>query len=213
MLTSLHPLCKAYLSHATITEINDNDKLGQTYPSPQGHTLKMTHYSGSKPLTRVQTQALQNAGILKALQHHGNEIIEINAGGKVYAVRYHILADTDSVYFKNLFTIAPNGQVHINPKYYVPDSSGRLFVDRDGKLFGLVLQFLRDGHHAVLPKDEAVLRSLRREAEYFGLVSFIAFIDNELQKLKSTVSETQQLIYAIQNLTQQLSGVAVNNGL
>ena len=44
------------------------------------------------------------------------------------------------------------------------------FIDRDGRHFHDVLNFLRDGREKwVRPTDETVLRELLNEAEYYGL--------------------------------------------
>jgi hypothetical protein len=47
-----------------------------------------------------------------------------------------------------------------------PDQDGCLFIDRDGALFGFILDFLRLGRLPPLP-DEGVGFALARETEYF----------------------------------------------
>lgn len=54
---------------------------------------------------------------------------------------------------------------------------GVVFIDRDGKLFRYVLNFLRDG---VLPQDKVVLRSLYREAKYYEIKSLCIEIEKRL---------------------------------
>ena len=54
---------------------------------------------------------------------------------------------------------------------------GVVFIDRDGKLFSLVLNFLRDG---VLPQDKTILRSLYREAKYYDIKSLCVEIEKRL---------------------------------
>ena len=54
---------------------------------------------------------------------------------------------------------------------------GVVFIDRDGKLFRYVLNFLRDG---VLPQDKSVLRSLYREAKYYEIKSLCIEIEKRL---------------------------------
>lgn len=46
------------------------------------------------------------------------------------------------------------------------DMQGRIFIDRDPKHFGLILNFLRDGF-AVLPRDEQALREIMVEAAHY----------------------------------------------
>lgn len=43
---------------------------------------------------------------------------------------------------------------------------GFVFIDRDPKHFGVILNFLRDGF-AVLPRDEQALREIMVEAAYY----------------------------------------------
>ena len=43
---------------------------------------------------------------------------------------------------------------------------GFIFVDRDPKHFGVILNYLRDGF-AVLPRDEQALREIMVEAAYY----------------------------------------------
>ena len=47
---------------------------------------------------------------------------------------------------------------------------GTIFIDRDGDLFYILLQFLRSGQVPTKPKDSLLIRRLRREFAYFGLV-------------------------------------------
>ena len=54
---------------------------------------------------------------------------------------------------------------------------GVVFIDRDGKLFRYVLNFLRDG---VLPQDKSILRSLYREAKYYEIKSLCVEIEKRL---------------------------------
>lgn len=47
-----------------------------------------------------------------------------------------------------------------------PDEQGRIFIDRDGRWFRLVLNFLRDGG-CELPESSVDRRELLREADYY----------------------------------------------
>ena len=50
------------------------------------------------------------------------------------------------------------------------NEEGRIFIDRNGKLFEYVLDYLRNGEW-YLPDDIHTLMKLYREIEYFGLTS------------------------------------------
>ena len=60
-----------------------------------------------------------------------------------------------------------------------PDKDGRYFIDRDGRHFHDILNYLRDrtfNYHAENP-DYQYLIELRAEAEYYGLVGLIEQIE------------------------------------
>lgn len=52
------------------------------------------------------------------------------------------------------------------------DEEGRYFLDRDGKLFNYILNYLRN-NELILNGDEFLINSLLREAEYFQLDSLV----------------------------------------
>lgn len=44
-----------------------------------------------------------------------------------------------------------------------------LFIDRDGQIFGHILNYLRDGDQWTLPLDDSIRNGLVREAEFYKL--------------------------------------------
>lgn len=48
------------------------------------------------------------------------------------------------------------------------DKENRVFIDRDGKYFAYILEFLRNGS-VILPKDPTEIRKIKKETEFFGL--------------------------------------------
>jgi hypothetical protein len=48
-------------------------------------------------------------------------------------------------------------------------ADGRVFIDRDGEVFKLILQFLRDGDLNVAHLDQGMRERLRSEAAFFCL--------------------------------------------
>lgn len=65
------------------------------------------------------------------------------------------------------------------------DEEGRFFIDRDGKHFGKILNFLRDGT-VPLPASRETRQELRMEAEYFNLFPLIEMMDRyEMDLVKS----------------------------
>ncbi|GMS88446.1 hypothetical protein PENTCL1PPCAC_10621, partial [Pristionchus entomophagus] len=49
------------------------------------------------------------------------------------------------------------------------DQAGHLFIDRDSRIFPVILAFLRDGSSLPLPRDEWMLQRIAHEARYFNL--------------------------------------------
>ena len=66
-----------------------------------------------------------------------------------------------------------------------PDKNGRYFIDRDGRHFHVILNYLRDRtftYHAENP-DYRFLMELEAEAEFYGLVGLIEQIERWLSLL------------------------------
>jgi len=92
-------------------------------------------------------------------RHKVVSTIELNVGGHIFLTTRDTLT-TSSAYFRGL----------LDTENYAPslDAHGRVFVDRDGELFGTMLTLMRSGVTDI--KDNTDVRRLAIEAEYFGLV-------------------------------------------
>mmetsp|Transcript_10527 Transcript_10527/g.23171 ORF Transcript_10527/g.23171 Transcript_10527/m.23171 type:complete len:952 (+) Transcript_10527:63-2918(+) len=58
-----------------------------------------------------------------------------------------------------------------------PDEDGAYFLDRDGRLFVYILNFLRDGCDDFLPPPAEDIAGLRREAKHLGLSDLVKLLD------------------------------------
>lgn len=96
--------------------------------------------------------------------------VEVNVGGKIYSL-LSSLAPQDSL----LSTMLSDRWQQSCAR----DGQGRIFVDRDGELFGDIVRYLRTGSTgcALDTMDETALRRLRLEADYFGLDCLVGEID------------------------------------
>ncbi|KAM9963235.1 hypothetical protein ACTFIW_006460 [Dictyostelium discoideum] len=90
------------------------------------------------------------------------KIIKLDIGGKFYSTSLSTL------------TKYPNSMLGVmfSGRYELPrDKDGKVFIDRDGKLFGFILSYLRDGPLWIPPVDMDLKRRVEVEMSYFGLPS------------------------------------------
>ncbi|XP_013183852.1 BTB/POZ domain-containing protein KCTD3 [Amyelois transitella] len=85
------------------------------------------------------------------------EIVNLNVGGTKFATSWHTLTWVPDTFFTALLS----GRIPT-----VRDETGAIFIDRDPKLFGLILNFLRM-HDIDLTNVN--IRALRHECDYFGI--------------------------------------------
>ena len=101
------------------------------------------------------------------------KIIELNVGGTTYSTtKESLLSEPNS-----LFTSKYNQST--NSFDFIKDAEGRFFIDRDGKLFQFILDFLRN-KKVVLPTDFADRPRLKNEAEFYKLTAMVKFFDNTI---------------------------------
>jgi len=69
------------------------------------------------------------------------------------------------------------------------DADGRFFIDRDGRLFHHILNYLRDGKYP-LALSSTERCELEREASYFGLEALAAHLRADLKPRVGTAAES-----------------------
>jgi hypothetical protein len=97
--------------------------------------------------------------------HHGSaddsaRVVSVNVGGQRFATQLGTLRVHRSSVLAALFT--PPYAIHQDP------TDGSFFLDRNGEVFGLVLDYLRTGT-LVVPRDPVLYAILRREVSFYGL--------------------------------------------
>ena len=90
-------------------------------------------------------------------------IVELNIGGELYTTSLTTLLRDPESLLANIFS----GQQRITR-----DSRGRFFIDRDGRLFKFVLDFLRN-NNLTLPDKFTEYERLLLEAEYYEIKGLI----------------------------------------
>ena len=64
-----------------------------------------------------------------------------------------------------------------------PSEDGSFFIDRDGKHFRFILNYLRDGE-LILPEGATFLRELRKEAEFYQIQGILDELKPPVQPAK-----------------------------
>jgi hypothetical protein len=104
-------------------------------------------------------------------------VISLNVGGTIYTASLATLTR----YSKSMLAAMFSGRMPLET-----DTNGNYFIDRDGKLFRYVLNFLRSGQ-LHLPKEFAEIEQLKQEVDFYQLKDMVA----HLNKVSST--ETPRL--------------------
>lgn len=98
-------------------------------------------------------------------------IVKLNVGGIVYATTYDTLRG--SVYLATLVEGDWDEKTH-----------DEIFIDRDGFLFRFILLYLRTGEFEI---EKHYLKSLKNEAEYYGIPDMSVKIDQIINTKEETV--------------------------
>ncbi|XP_043928630.1 BTB/POZ domain-containing protein KCTD21 [Protopterus annectens] len=102
-----------------------------------------------------------------------SEPITLNVGGKLYTTSLSTLTCCSDSMLGTMFS----GKMPIKK-----DNHGNCFIDRDGKIFRYILNFLRTSH-LDLPEDFQEMSLLKREADFYQIQPLIEVLkekENEL---------------------------------
>lgn len=123
------------------------------------------------------------------------QIVELNVGGIIYTTTTKTLLSEQDTYFSNQFNKTTSSFDSFK------DSKGRWFIDRDGKLFEFILEFLRN-KLVILPENYNEKHRLIFEAEFYKLKSMGCYIKSQIDTNnfeKLSVSPSSK--HGSQNLT------------
>jgi hypothetical protein len=104
-----------------------------------------------------------------------NDIVILDVGGYKYKTTISTLTKFPHTYFNGLFS----GKYPIHKQ-----QDGSIFIDRDGKHFRYLLNFLRNGR-IVFPENESDRRELMLEAEFYLLKDFILAAEVSFESISS----------------------------
>ncbi|CAF1123514.1 unnamed protein product [Adineta ricciae] len=202
---TLHELCKTQLSElkqkkteleqlkTELTTIqtkynqclNDYElKLQQFYL--QTDALQQEQEEKEANLINATTEWLDIKAKLGSTTASLNQKVKLNIGGTYYESTISTLTKYTSgnnAYFKALFS----RQWHLEK-----DSKDEsIFIDRDGYLFGFILQYLRTGRITIDEKCDLLQRDLALEADFYGLSSLTSLLNVSSSKVEQP-SQSQQ---------------------
>lgn len=100
-----------------------------------------------------------------------NAIVKLNVGGQIYSTSRATLTKYSTSMLATMFSDRQAGSL-------IKDKGGTVFIDRDGHLFGHILEWLRTGHVRLCSAEEKEL--LRVEADYY-------LLDELSHKLKNMI--------------------------
>eukprot|EP00818_Percolomonas_sp_WS_P002401 CAMPEP_0117443050 /NCGR_PEP_ID=MMETSP0759-20121206/4486_1 /TAXON_ID=63605 /ORGANISM="Percolomonas cosmopolitus, Strain WS" /LENGTH=280 /DNA_ID=CAMNT_0005234995 /DNA_START=256 /DNA_END=1098 /DNA_ORIENTATION=- len=115
-----------------------------------------------------------------------DHIVTLNVGGIVYQTCVGTLRWTNDVigphFLRAMFTSSFDVK---------RDSNGHIFIDRNGKRFEWILDFLRNGARLPMPENPTERQHMKLEMEYFGLH---LILNREMSISRDTTYQDDQFI-------------------
>nr|XP_014436865.1 BTB/POZ domain-containing adapter for CUL3-mediated RhoA degradation protein 2 [Pelodiscus sinensis] len=105
----------------------------------------------------------------------GNKYVRLNVGGALYYTTVQVLTRHDTM-LKAMFS----GRMEV-----LTDKEGWILIDRCGKHFGAILNYLRDDTVA-LPKNRQEIKELMAEAKYYLIQGLVDICQAALQDKKDS---------------------------
>jgi hypothetical protein len=130
--------------------------------------------------------------------------ILLDVGGCHFSTTLETLTSVPDSYLERMFS----GRFPIK----VNEEDGRIFIDRDGTHFNIILTFLRDPQNTKIKiKDRMVLEEFKVEAEFYGLTKAI-FGDVDLS-IPDPLDWIDNNKIKVHSFSSQLSGFPASNTL
>lgn len=143
-------------------------------PQPKENEF-VTGENSVEDLTQLQPE---NPNIFETIPLDSEPKIHFNVGGQQYSTMASTLGREPESVLAQMIKSDENREKIENGQ--------ELFIDRDGQLFGQILNYLRDGDQWILPSEDEVRNCLLREAEYFKLDELAHWIKSA-QNMKMAV--------------------------
>ncbi|XP_022365023.1 BTB/POZ domain-containing adapter for CUL3-mediated RhoA degradation protein 2 isoform X2 [Enhydra lutris kenyoni] len=105
----------------------------------------------------------------------GNKYVQLNVGGSLYYTTVRALTRHDTM-LKAMFS----GRMEV-----LTDKEGWILIDRCGKHFGTILNYLRDDT-IILPQNRQEIKELMAEAKYYLIQGLVSVCQTALQEKKDS---------------------------
>ena len=116
------------------------------------------------PKTKIENYSIKLANSINLiLLVKMDKIISLNVGGVHYDVAYTTLTVCKDTMLAKLV----NGAIPSR------ELNGRIFIDRNGKIFDHILDFLRNGSEWMLPEKHDLVKRIYLEAKFYGIEDLI----------------------------------------
>jgi len=130
---------------------------------------------------------MNHLGKEKEKEKEDEEMVTLNVGGKIFVTTTTTLTkDTKSMLY------AMFSGKYLSKK----ESNGGHFIDRDGKHFRYILNFLRDGG-IDLPEDSHSLQQIVREARFYQVEGLVRIVLEKIQRVQERTKTSKQGDYAV----------------
>lgn len=100
------------------------------------------------------------------------DIVTLNVGGSVFTTSRSTLTREPNSFLAKIFATENQSKI-------VRDSSGNIFLDRDGTYFRYILNYLRSETALSLPKTNSARNELLIESRYYGLTRLTAALESQ----------------------------------
>ncbi|KAG2459536.1 BTB/POZ domain-containing adapter for CUL3-mediated RhoA degradation protein 2 [Polypterus senegalus] len=133
--------------------------------------LAQFHSSGapSSPAINNKPRTCSYSG--SSIGRLGNKYVRLNVGGSLYFATVQVLTRQDTM-LKAMFS----GRMEV-----LTDKEGWVLIDRCGKHFGTILNYLRDAS-IVLPNSRQEIQELMAEAKYYLIQGLVDICQTALQE-------------------------------
>lgn len=168
-IVTMHPSALSSNQHSQQQLPPRDTSVHHVCQSSSSHHIPITAPLNSAVI--VKTRHNHDLSPTKGNSHNTSKYVKLNVGGSLHYTTMGTLTKED-----NMLRAMFSGRMEV-----LTDSEGWILIDRCGKHFGTILNYLRDGS-VVLPDSHYEIAELLAEAEYYLIQGLINQCDQALRK-------------------------------